>query len=217
MNKLLYKELRLAASPLSYFFIAFALMTFLPGYPILLGAFFTTLGIFQSFRSMRENNDIAYSLLLPVAKADIVRSKFAFAVFIELCSFAVMLIATLIRMALLPDAPVYTQNALMGANFSFLGFALLVFGLFNLCFLRGFFKTAYHFTKPFVVYCIVSFLTVAAAETLWHLPGFAAVNTLGFAHMGLQLGIFFAGALLSALLTLLALRASVKSFECIDL
>ena len=35
MKKLLTKELKLFAAPLTYFFIAFALMTLLPGYPIL--------------------------------------------------------------------------------------------------------------------------------------------------------------------------------------
>ena len=46
MYKLLRKELKLSASPLSYLFIAFGLMTLLPGYPILVGAFFISFGIF---------------------------------------------------------------------------------------------------------------------------------------------------------------------------
>lgn len=40
MIKLLRKEIQLAASPLSYFFIGFGLMAFVPGYPILVGSFF---------------------------------------------------------------------------------------------------------------------------------------------------------------------------------
>ena len=39
MRKLLKKEMKLAASPLSYIFIAFGFMAFLPGYPILVGSF----------------------------------------------------------------------------------------------------------------------------------------------------------------------------------
>lgn len=94
MRDLLKKELKLAASPLSYFFTAGALLAFMPGYPILLGAFFTTLGIFYSFQTMRENNDLNYTLLLPVAKADVVRSKFLFTVVIEGFSFSVMAVVT---------------------------------------------------------------------------------------------------------------------------
>ena len=49
MNVLLKKEMRLSALLLTYLFIGFGVMTLVPGYPILCGAFFITLGIFQSF------------------------------------------------------------------------------------------------------------------------------------------------------------------------
>ena len=45
MKKLLYKELRLTAAPITYLFLAFALMTLIPGYPILMGGFFITLSL----------------------------------------------------------------------------------------------------------------------------------------------------------------------------
>ena len=65
MNTLLKKEMRLSALLLTYLFIGFAFMTLLPGYPILCGVFFITLGIYQSFQSARESNDIVFSALLP--------------------------------------------------------------------------------------------------------------------------------------------------------
>ena len=82
MNALLRKEMRLSASILSYLFIAFAFMALLPGYPILCSVFFITLGIFQSFQSAREANDIVFSALLPVAKRDEVKGKYIFSIFI---------------------------------------------------------------------------------------------------------------------------------------
>lgn len=217
MKKLLYKELVLAASPLSYWFMAAALLTLIPGYPILLGAFFTTLGIFYSYQTMRENNDITYSLLLPVSKADVVKSKFAFTVTIEMSSFFLMTLLTLLRMTLLKNAPPYVDNPLMGANLVFLGYVLLIFGLYNAVFVRGFFRTAYYFGKPFIFYGIVSMLVIAAAEVLHHIPGLEALNAFGFAEIGTQLTVLFAGAACFLLLTCLAVRNSVKSFEKIDL
>ena len=68
MRNIMIKELRLSASVLSYLFIIFGLMFFIPGYPILCGVFFVTLGIFQSFQNARETNDILFSALLPVLK-----------------------------------------------------------------------------------------------------------------------------------------------------
>ena len=217
MKKLLYKELHLAASPLSYWFMAAALLTLIPGYPILLGAFFTTLGIFYSYQTMRENNDITYSLLLPVSKADVVKSKFAFTVTIEMGSFFLMTLLTLLRMTLLKSAPPYVDNPLMGANLVFLGYVLLIFGLYNAVFVRGFFRTAYYFGKPFIFYGIVSMLVIAAAEVLHHIPGLEALNAFGFAEIGTQLTMLLAGAVCFLLLTFLAVRQSVRSFEKIDL
>jgi hypothetical protein len=73
MNTLLKKEMRLSALLLTYLFIGFAFMTLLPGYPILCGVFFITLGIYQSFQNARESNDIVFSALLPIAKRDVVK------------------------------------------------------------------------------------------------------------------------------------------------
>lgn len=217
MNKLLHKELKLTVTLLTYLFIAFGFMTLLPGYPILVGAFFVSFGIFQTFQSAREANDIIYSALLPVSKADVVKSKFASAVFIELCGFAIMAVLTLIRMTVLKDAAVYRANALMTANFVFLGFALLIFGCFNAVFIGGFFKTAYYYTKPFILFIIAAFIIIGAAEALHHIPGFEAVNAFGFEHLALQLSALLGGMILFAVLTLLSLKASVCNFEKIDL
>lgn len=217
MNKLLRKELRLGASPLSFFFIAAGLLALVPGYPILLGAFFTTLGIFYSFQTMRENNDITYSALLPVTKTDIVKGKFAFCVFIELCAFLVMMLATLLRMTLWKDAAVYRENALMNANPAFLGFALVLFGCFHIVFFRGFFKTAYYFGKPFILYCATAILLIFIAEALHHIPGLEAINAFGFDSLNIQLPAFFCGLLLYAALSAFAVRSACRSFEKLDL
>ena len=53
MKKLLSKEIRLAASPLSWIFLVATLMMLLPGYPILMGAFFVCFGVFHSFQNAR--------------------------------------------------------------------------------------------------------------------------------------------------------------------
>ncbi len=217
MNALLKKEMRLSASILSYLFIGFALMTLLPGYPILCGAFFVTLGIFQSFQNAREANDIVFSALLPIAKHDVVKGKFLFSVFIELCSFFVMAILTVLRMTVLSDALVYRQNALMNANPFFLGAALLIFGMFNLIFVGGFFITAYKFAKPFVIYIIVCFLLIGLSEALHHVPGLEALNAFGFDHFPLQLSLLLGGMLSYILLTCFAYKTACARFEMIDL
>ncbi|MBQ6501579.1 MAG: ABC-2 transporter permease [Mogibacterium sp.] len=217
MNALLKKEMRLSALLLTYLFIGFAFMTMLPGYPILCSVFFINLGIFQSFQSAREANDIVFSALLPVAKRDVVRGKYQFSVMIELCGFALMAVLTLVRMTALSDAAVYRQNALMNANPFFLGMALLLFGVFNLIFLGGFFRTAYSLGKPFISYIIVCFLLIGITEALHHFPGMEALNAFGFDHIGLQLLTLLAGATLYILLTVMSYNKACENFERIDL
>lgn len=217
MNALLRKEMRLSALLLTYLFIGFALMTLIPGYPILCGVFFITLGIYQSFLSAREANDIVYSALLPIPKRDVVRGKYQFVMLIELCGFALMAILTVLRMTLLADSPVYRQNALMNANPFFLGMALLIFGLFNAIFVGGFFRTAYTLGKPFIIYIVAAFLTIGLAEALHHVPGLEALNAFGFDRIGLQLLLLCAGALFYALLTFGSYRKACRDFEKIDL
>jgi hypothetical protein len=217
MLKLLKKEMALAASPLSYIFILFGLMAFVPGYPILVSSFFVCLGLFQSFQSAREANDITYTALLPVAKGDIVRGKYAFCAVVELGYFILTALAVLVRMTVLSAAPVYVNNPMMNANLVYLGFVLLILGLFNLIFVGGFFKTAYQFARPFVAFIIAAFLVVALGETLFRFPALSALNAFGFAHIGLQVCVLAAGIAVFALLTVISMCQSLKNFEKIDL
>ena len=217
MNNLLIKEIRLGSSKLSWLFIAFGLMAMIPGYPILCGAFFITFGLFQSFQYAREANDIVYSALLPVAKKDVVRGKYAFAMMIEGCGFMLMTALTIVRMTVLSEAPIYRNNVLMNANPFYLGMVLVIFALFNSVFIGGFFKTAHKFTKPFVLYLISVIVVIGISETLHHIPGLSALNAFGFEHFGLQSGTLAAGTVIYTLLTCLSCRRSMSSFEKIDL
>ncbi len=217
MKNLLKKEYRLAALPLTYFFLAFGLMALLPGYPILLTAFFVCLGLFQSFQTAREANDLLYTALLPIRKADAVKARMLFCSFIELTAFAVSAACTLVRMTALKDTAVYRQNALMNANFVYLGFLLLIYGCFNAVFVRGFFKTGGGLMKPFLTFGALAFLIVAVGEALHFIPALSAANAFGFEHVGLQVACLAAGAGLFALLTFAAERSAEKAFEKVDL
>jgi len=217
MRNLLRKEAKLSASPLSYLFIAFGLMFFLPGYPILCGAFFVTLGLFQSFQTAREANDLVFSALLPVAKRDVVKGKYAFVCLIEGCAVLLMALAVLLRMTALAKAAVYRSNALMNANFFALGMALVVFGLFNAVFVGGFFKTAYKFARPFVAYIVAAFLVILVAEALHHIPGMEGLNAFGTEKLGIQLLLLALGFIVYLALTLVSCKRACERFERTDL
>ena len=217
MRNIMLKEIKLSSSPLAFLFIAFGLMFFIPGYPVLCGAFFVTLGLFHSFQAAREANDIVFSALLPIAKNDVVKGKYLFVCFIEACAAVLMLISTVIRMTALADSPVYRANAMMNANLFALGIAFFIFGLFNWIFVGGFFKTAYRQGRPFVTYIIITFLTIFAAEALHHFSGLEHLNAFGTEYFGLQLTMLIAGLLVFVLITVLSCKKACRDFERIDL
>lgn len=217
MRNILLKEIKLSASILSFLFILFGFMFFLPGYPILCGAFFVTLGIYQGFLNAREANDIVFSALLPISKSDVVKGKYIFVCFIESCGILLMLIAALIRMTVLVDSVVYRSNAMMNANLFALGAAFVIFGLFNVIFLGGFFRTAHNLGKPFVIYIIAGFLCIGVFEALHFIPALNAVNAFGFDEIGVQLGGLIGGMVLFLVMTFLSFKTSCKNFEKVDL
>ena len=215
--KLLRKEIKLAASPLSYFFLSFTLMAFIPGYPILVSQFFICLGLFQTFQSGREANDIIYSVLLPIPKKSIVKARFIFVLFIELIDFILILIFSLIRMGFMSELSPYAANPLLNANFFFVGFSLLVLALFNLIFVRGYFKTGYYFARPFIAFIVIAFFIVAASEVLHYLPGLSYISTAGFDELTKQLIFLATSIIIFILLTLWGEVSAEKSFDKLDL
>jgi hypothetical protein len=152
----------------------------------------------------------------PCAKKDVVTAKYLFAVLIELFSFAVCAALTAVRMTVLSGAAVYVNNPLMNANLAYLGLLLLVFAMFNIFFLGGFFRTAYQIGLPFVTFCAAAFLIVFMGEAIHHVPGLEYINkTAGIS--AIQLTILIAGAAVFAAGTLLSHRTAAARFEKINL
>ena len=120
-------------------------------------------------------------------------------------------------MTVLASAAPYVTNALMNANLFALAGALVIFALFNLIFVCGFYKTAYRLGKPFVAYIIAAFLTIGVFEAAHHIPGLAVLNAFGTERMGPQLIALAAGMAVFAGVTAAACKKACARFETIDL
>ena len=216
MKKLLYKEMRLSANPLSYWFITFSAMTMIPRYPILVGSFFICLGIFYTYQQVRECDDITYTVMLPVRKQDVVTAKYLFVLLIELVAFVLCALLTIIRMKTLGDATPYVTNQLMNANAAYLGYIMLVFATFNSIFLAGFFKTTYKIGKPFILFCLVATVIIFMGEILHHIPGLESLNDSSNLNVP-QIVILLFGVAMFKLCTWFSYQKAIKDFERIDL
>lgn len=217
MRNLLNKEIKLAANPIAFYFILFSFMAMIPGYPILVGAIFVCMGIFQSFMSARENNDILFTILLPVKKTDAVKAKYIFTCFIQLCSFTLSFILVLIRMTFFKSAAVYTNNVMMNANQFYLAMTLIVFGVFNILFVKSFFKTAYNLGKGFIVFAIAAFIIVGLAEAVHHIPGLTFLNSNDAIDSLTMWFILVGGVVFYVISTIWAEKSSEKLFEVVDM
>ena len=216
MKKLFYKEMKLSANPLSYWFITFSAMAMLPRYPILVGAFFICLGIFHTYQQIREYDDITYTVMLPVKKQDVVTAKYLFVLFIECTAFILCTLLTIIRMKVLGNAEPYVTNQLMNANAAYLGYVLIVFAAFNGIFLAGFFRTAYQIGKPFILFCVAGFIIIIIGETLHHIPHLESLNDPSSVNAP-QVAILVIGIAVFMLCTWVSYQKAVKDFEAIDL
>ena len=115
MAKLLKKEFRLFTHPTSWMFLAFGAMVLIPGYPMYVPLFWVTLGLFYACLSARENNDLYYTLLLPVRKRDAVRARGLYFALMELLQLLVCAFFAVLRTAL----KIGPNSAGMDANLAF--------------------------------------------------------------------------------------------------
>ena len=211
MAKLLKKEFVLFTHPTSWMFLAFGAMMLIPGYPMYVPLFWTTLGLFYACLSARENNDLYYTLLLPVRKRDAVRARGLYFALMELLQLAVSVPFAILR-AVLKIGP---NPAGMDVNLALFGLGLVLMGLFNLLFLPRLYKNPAAIGKPFLVVTSFVFLYIVAAEACcFAVPFFRdMLDTPDPQHLGAKLAVLFVGAALFAALTALGTRRAEKIFE----
>ena len=138
MKNLMRKELVLAMHPASVLFLLLSAMLLIPNYPYYVICFYTCLGTFFICLTGRENRDIEFTALLPVRKTDLVRARV----------FTVMLMQLAQLVIAVPFAVfssrVSAENLVgMDANTAFFGFALVLYGVFNLVFFRNYYRDAF--------------------------------------------------------------------------
>ena len=114
-------------------------------------------------------------------------------------------------------ATAYVGNALMNPSPLFLAFVLLIFTAFNLCFIGGFFRTAYKLGMPFLAFGAATLVLIVVGEALHFIPGLAFFNAPAGERLGLQFALLGIAAVIYVLGTFASCRACMTKFEKIDL
>ena len=215
MRDLFYKELKLALHPTAYLFVFFGVMLVIPNYSYYVVFFYVSLGMFFICLSGRENRDIPFSVMLPVRKRDIVTARILLAVLIELLQLVISIPFALLRGRM----PVGPNAAGLDANIALFGSALLLFGIFNLVFFTRYYKAPDKVGKAFLWSSLAEGIYVILAEACVHAIPWVkqVVDTPDPLHPGPKLIILGVGAAAFVVLTFLAWRRSMTSFEKLDL
>ena len=213
MKNLLYKEFRLTINPMFFLVPLLGVLILIPQWPYfvaLMYCFFITVP--NVFMSGKAQNDIGFSVMLPVRKRDVVRSRILAVIGLELLHILVAAVFAAINAAIYKNG-----NFLLDANVAFFGFSFVMFAVFNIIFFPMFYKTADKVGLPTVVALTAAIVFAAAVEMYVLLVPAAAAVLDGTQHTLLQLPVLLGGILVFVLLGALAIRLSANRFEKIDL
>ena len=210
MRALFYKQIALVCHPATPMFMLFGIMLLIPSYPYTVAFFYVMLGIFFTMLNAREQKDIFFTALLPVRKRDVVRVNLLFAMLLELISVVIAGCVIPLAHRINPAG----NPVGFDASLALLGFAFILFALFNGVFFPVFYKTAYRVGTSFLLAVIPAALVMVAGEVQTHIPAFAWLDG---AYDPRHLAVLAAGLLLWAAGGWLAGRAACASYEKVDL
>ncbi len=215
MKNLLTKELKLAMHPTGPLFIALSAMLLIPNYPFYVVFFYTSLALFFICLSGRENRDIFYTMLLPVGKRDIVKSRICTAVILQLAQAAAAVPFIFIRNAL----PIGSNAAGMEANAALIGLSMIMTGLSNMVFFTSYYKDVNKVGTSFMFSGIVTLIFTVAAEACVHAVPFVKehLDTVDSENRPLRLAVLAVGFAVYAVMTFITYKISAARFEKIDL
>lgn len=213
IKQLLYKEFKLVVHPTLYVFILLGSLVLVPAYPYGVIFFFGCMAVYFTLLNGRENQDILFTILLPVKKRAVVQMTMLLFLLTQLGQLAISVPFAFLRPLLIPDGnPVGIE-----ANVAFYGFGLLIYGLFNLTFLPLYFRDSERIGRVFVISQIGVIFLILIMEMMAHIPGLKWIDALDAASLTKQLPILIVGGLVYVVATFFSYHQSVKNFEAADI
>ncbi|AEE15684.1 ABC-2 transporter permease [Treponema brennaborense] len=215
MLKLLKKEILLSMHPTAPVSLILSALVLVPNYPYAVVFFYTTLAVFFTCLLGRENNDVAYSLTLPIAKKDIVTGRFAFAVTLQLLQILLVVPCMILSRKTNPAGNLVG----MDANIVLLAEAFLLYGIFNLIFFTRYYKNVAKVGTSFVAATSVFFLMSAVLEVCTHTVPFVRdrLDTPDPLYASVKTAVLAGSCILYGLLTAAAYKKSAAEFDGQDI
>jgi len=173
--------------------------------------FFIT--ITNVFATNNAQRDIAFSVMLPVKKSDVVKARFISIMFIELIHIVVAIVFAVINFHLYPKG-----NFFMEPNAAFFGFVLIMYAMFNAIFLPMFYKTGHKVGFPAILATFIAIIFATAVElSVSFIPTLnLALDSRNSDMLIYKLIVLILGILIYFGSGFLTYKVSEKRFEAID-
>ncbi len=219
MKNFLNKEIKLCLAPINFTYLAFALMMLIPNYPRYVPLFFFCVSIFHIFNNAKLNRDMEYSMILPIQKKEMVKSRCYLIAAYELFALLLTVPLTIVY------AKLFKMENLAGidGNVAFYGFGLILLSAFNFTFLTIYYKKADKTGKAFLISAIVFWILFIILEfpiytkDVFGIQFFQTLDKTDFASQIHQLPILCIGLVVFILTWIATYKISAKEFEKVDL
>ncbi len=213
--KMLMKEWKLCMHPTGYIMLLCSALILVPGYPYGVTCFYMGLAIFFICLTARENHDAAYTLALPVSRADAVLARILFCAVLEILDILLMGVFILLKQAIgsMPNP------AGLDAGLALIGDGLIIFTLFNMIFFPIYYRDI---NKPgkafaFAAAAVFAWIVLEIIAT-YAVPFFRDVLDRPDPYYMKEKALFsFAGLALFTAGTAWSWKQSVKRFGEVDL
>lgn len=215
MLNLLTKEIRLSMHPIAPIMLLLSSMVLIPNYPYSVVYFYITLAIFFTCLLGRENNDVVYSLTLPIAKSDIVKARILFSIALQIAQMILAIPFSIISQHI----NVKGNAAGMDPNIAYFAIGFIIYGLFNYIFFCSYYNNVKKVGFCFIISSTVIFLLVAIEVIATHAIPFVKdhLDTKDPAYLPEKLVFLVIGLILYIALNYLAFNKSKKNFEKQDI
>jgi len=217
MYNLLIKELKLGVNPIFYVlpFVTGALML-VPGWLyFVVFLYFCSITVPNMFAGYKNQNDLIFSIMMPVTKNDIVKAKIAVIVILELLHLVTAALYGMLHTHLYPNFNYF----FFGPTLGFWGLCFVMLAIFNLIFIPMYYKTAYKYGVPTVAAIIGTVLFAGGAE--WLGIQNTSVSELfkgaGMDNTAIHLSILIAGMVVFTVSTIMAYHIAIRQFKKVEI
>jgi hypothetical protein len=225
MKNLLNKELKLSLNPQVIIFTLFSCLVLVPSWPATIAFVYPLAGVATIFPRALADQDVQYTVMLPIRKGDVVKSKWLLVLLIELTSLVFSIPFALVKnMVLIPNEIAAAEASQSGdisyligsaPSFATYAFILLGFAVYNLVLFPWYYRNPAKVNWPQTISLFAGMIIMGVGAVIQgFVPALVSYDSTGLIAQLVSLGV---GIILFVSLSILAEKLAEKSFDKVDL